>query len=97
MLHFLKSMPKEATFEDLRVILSNHWAELERILNTRQAQFQIPTDGKGLRIQVAVPGHQKPISPHRLQFPLGGNKTVQLKVEPDPRGYQDYQPFASFG
>ncbi len=83
-------MGRPATFEELRQILSERSADLQRQLKVADAQLGIPTDGKGLRIQVSIrPGTAVKI-PEVISFELAdGSVDVTLEVI---ENYQQYKP-----
>ena len=85
-----KEMRKRpATGEDLLCILRQHTAELQDCLGLESAQFSLPTDGAGLRIQVAVPEASGVELPSEVEYQLDDELvTVPIEVSED---YQEYK------
>lgn len=79
---------RKATFNEMRTIISEQGRELAERLHVPDAQMSIPTDGRGLRIRMAVRKNQ----PHRpaadVELSVNGN-TVVVPVE----FVEDYQDF----
>jgi len=82
-------MARTATAGELLQILRTYSHELQRRLHLPEAQFSLPTDGRGLRIKVSVRPHRHADLPNRIMFEMGGAiLEIPLEVSED---FQDYE------
>ncbi len=84
-------MKRRATFEELSRFLAERSGELRRRLECTDAQFCIPTDGKGLRIQVAVRPGTKVEAPETIDIEAADGSSVEAPLEVT-EDYQTYGP-----
>lgn len=83
-------MADEITFDDLAKLLREHDEELKSALHLPEAQFMIPTDGRGLRVQVASPDENW-VAPKDVLVTLPNGSTVLVPLEDSPMGFQEYR------
>ncbi len=78
---------QEPSFEQLRDLLHDNSALLSK-LDLDDANFMIPTDGKGLRIRVSGPKHKCEPGNRTLECKLPDGETVSVMFEI----HDDFEP-----
>lgn len=72
------------------MLLRDHADQLNDRLGLRKAQFRIPTDGRGLRVQVCVPPGEKVRLPRSVDLDLEA-ETLRIPLEVVEE-YEDFEP-----
>jgi hypothetical protein len=83
-------MSRRPTPEELMAVLRDHADQLHDRLGVEKAQFRIPTDGRGLRVQVCVSGREEVHLPSSVDLELEiGTLRIPIEVVDE---YEDFEP-----